>query len=37
LRGLAGFSVELHLLAIAHNLTKLFRLQQCLSRATAAA
>jgi IS5 family transposase len=28
LRGLAGFSVELHLLAIAHNMTKLFRLQQ---------
>jgi transposase len=28
LRGLAGFSAELHLLAIAHNLTKLFRLQQ---------
>ncbi len=25
LRGLNGFSVELHLLAIAHNLTKLFR------------
>jgi transposase len=37
LRGLAGFSVELHLLAIAHNLTKLFRLQQSLSRAAAAA
>ncbi|MDM7987549.1 MAG: IS1182 family transposase [Smithella sp.] len=28
LRGLAGFSVELHLLAIAHNMTKLLRLQQ---------
>jgi transposase len=25
LRGLAGFSAELHLLAIAHNVTKLFR------------
>jgi len=29
LRGLAGFSAELHLLAIAHNLTKLVRFQQC--------
>jgi transposase len=28
LRGLAGFSIELHLLAIAHNVTKLFRIQQ---------
>jgi transposase len=28
LRGLAGFSVELHLLAIAHNLTKLFGWQR---------
>jgi IS5 family transposase len=28
LRGLAGFSAELHLLAIAHNMTKLFGLQQ---------
>lgn len=27
LRGLNGFSVELHLLAIAHNLTKLIRLE----------
>jgi IS5 family transposase len=27
LRGLAGFSVELHLLAIAHNVTKLFKFQ----------
>jgi transposase len=37
LRGLAGFSVELHLLAIAHNLTKLFRFQQSRDRAEAAA
>jgi len=37
LRGLAGFSVELHLLAIAHNATKLFRLQQNAMRAEAAA
>jgi transposase len=35
LRGLAGFSVELHLLAIAHNLTKLFRFQQSFARAAA--
>lgn len=28
LRGLAGFSAELHLLAIAHNVTKLFKFQQ---------
>ncbi len=35
LRGLNGFSVELHLLAIAHNLTKLFRCQQGLAGATA--
>jgi transposase len=28
LRGLAGFSVELHLLATAHNMTKLFRYRQ---------
>jgi transposase len=31
LRGLAGFSVELHLLAIAHNVAKLFRCQQNLA------
>jgi transposase len=37
LRGLAGFSVELHLLAIAHNLTKLFRLRQSLAGAGAVA
>jgi IS5 family transposase len=33
LRGLAGFSIELHLLAIAHNLTKLFRYQQGFAQA----
>jgi transposase len=33
LRGLAGFSAELHLLAIAHNVTKLFRFQQSLAAA----
>jgi IS5 family transposase len=33
LRGLAGFSVELHLLAIAHNLTKLFKFQQSCAQA----
>jgi transposase len=33
LRGLAGFSVELHLLAIAHNVTKLFRFQHSLAQA----
>ncbi len=32
LRGLAGFSVELHLLATAHNLTKLFRFRQVLAQ-----
>jgi len=37
LRGLAGFSVELHLLAIAHNLTKLFRFQKCYAQAAATA
>jgi transposase len=37
LRGLAGFSVELHLLAIAHNLTKLFRSQQSFAHTAAAA
>ncbi len=37
LRGRAGFSAELHLLAIAHNVTKLFKLQQALVGATAAA
>ncbi len=31
LRGLAGFSAELHLLAIAHNVTKLFRAQPSLA------
>ncbi len=31
LRGLAGFSVELHLLAIAHNVTKLLRFQRSLA------
>ncbi len=34
LRGLAGFSIELHLLATAHNLTKLFRFQQGLAQAS---
>lgn len=33
LRGLAGFSAELHLLAIAHNLTKLLRYGQNWARA----
>ncbi len=37
LRGLAGFSAELHLLAIAHNARKLFKVQQALAGATAAA
>jgi len=37
LRGLAGFSAELHLLAIAHNLTKLFRFGQGLAEAAAKA
>lgn len=37
LRGLAGFSAELHLLAIAHNMTKLFKVQQALGCTTAAA
>ena len=37
LRGLAGFSVELHLLAIAHNVTKLFRFQQSFAKAEAVA
>jgi transposase len=37
LRGLAGFSAELHLLAIAHNVTKLFRFQQRFAKAAAAA
>jgi hypothetical protein len=36
LRGLAGFSAELHLLAIAHNMTKLFKRQQALECITAA-
>jgi hypothetical protein len=31
LSGLSGFSIELHLLAIAHNLTKLCRMQQTLA------
>ena len=35
LRGLNGFSVELHLLAIAHNLTKLLRLEPGLAGARA--
>lgn len=35
LRGLAGFSIELHLLAIAHNLTKLLRFQQGYAQAAA--
>jgi transposase len=37
LRGLAGFSAELHLLAIAHNVTKLFRLRQSFAPAMATA
>jgi len=37
LRGRAGFSAELHLLAIAHNLTKLFKVQQAFAGATSAA
>jgi transposase len=37
LRGLAGFSAELHLLAIAHNARKLFKMQQALAGAIAAA
>lgn len=37
LRGLCGFSTELHLLAISHNLTKLFRLQRCDGQAAAKA
>jgi transposase len=35
LRGRAGFSAELHLLAIAHNVTKLFRFRQVLADAVA--
>ena len=35
LRGLAGFSAELHLLAIAHNVTKLFRWRQVMVGAVA--
>lgn len=35
LRGLAGFSAELHLLAIAHNVTKLFKSWQVLAGAAA--
>jgi len=35
LRGLAGFSAELYLMAIAHNMTKLFRFGQGLAQATA--
>jgi hypothetical protein len=34
LRGLAGFSVELHLLAIAHNVTKLFQFGKSCAQAT---
>jgi transposase len=37
LRGLAGFSIELHLLAIAHNLTKLSRFQQSFAKAAVVA
>lgn len=37
LRGLAGFSAELHLLAIAHNVTKLIRFQQSFTQAVAPA
>jgi len=37
LRGLAGFSVELHLLAIAHNVAKLFRFQHSFAKAEAVA
>jgi transposase len=36
LRGRAGFSAELHLLAIAHNMTKLFKVRQAVACATAA-
>jgi IS5 family transposase len=35
LRGLAGFSAELHLLAIAHNVTKLFRSREVMEGAVA--
>jgi len=35
LRGLAGFSAELHLMAIAHNLTKLSRFRQSFAGAAA--
>jgi transposase len=35
LRGLSGFSAELHLMAIAHNVTKLVRFGQCLAQAGA--
>ena len=35
LRGLAGFSAELHLMAIAHNVTKLFRFGQGFAQAAA--
>jgi transposase len=37
LRGRAGFSAELHLLAIAHNVTKLYKVQRALEGATAPA
>jgi transposase len=37
LRGLSGFSIELHLLAIAHNLTKMFRFRETLAQAAASA
>ena len=37
LRGLSGFSVELHLLAIAHNVTKLFQFCESFSKARATA
>ena len=37
LKGLSGFSIELHLLAIAHNLTKVFGYQANLRKAAAEA
>jgi transposase len=37
LRGLTGFSAELHLLAIAHNVTKLLKVQRAWASATAEA
>ena len=35
LRGFTGFSIESHLLAIVHNVTKLFRFQQGCAQAIA--